>query len=156
MQDNFYDSLARVEGFEVINGLDSQEVGAEGDKNSSGTTFFKIDNVKFRAHQFKSKALTISVIITTFSFPATKKLDKNKILGFINEFNSSKPGLKANLAKADGRGFVVNFSVDLIAPNEQISDEMVHTALKLLRGSGRLLLDDFFEKGFFQDLRPKK
>ncbi|WP_065872777.1 hypothetical protein [Pseudomonas sp. 52 E 6] len=156
MQDNFYDSLARVEGFEVLNGLDSQELGAEGDKNSSGTTFFKVGDIKFRAHQFKASALTISVIVTTFSFPATKKLDKNRILGFINDFNSGKPGLKANLAKADGKGFVVNFSVDLIAPNEQISDEMVHSALRLLRGSGRLLLRDFFEKGFFLELRPKK
>lgn len=156
MASNLCSSLSRVEGFEVFDGDEAQQHSIESEAGRGELSAFRIGNIKFRAHQFKAKSLTISVIVTTFSFPAAKKLEKGKILSIINDFNMSKPGLKANLAKADGKGFAVNFSVDFIVPDELLVDEIVHPAVKLLRGSGRLLLDSFFESGFYENLRPKQ
>lgn len=156
MQSNLCSSLSRVEGFEVLDAGQIQQFGVDAESGRGETSIFKIGDVKFRAHQFKAKSLTISVVITTFSFPAAKRLDKSKILSVINDFNMSKPGLKANLAKADGKGFAVNFSVDFIVPDGLLVDEIVHPAVKLLRGSGRLLLDSFLENGYFENLRTPK
>ncbi|PIB51584.1 hypothetical protein AOA57_04330 [Pseudomonas sp. 2588-5] len=134
-------SIERLSGIE--------EVSPEVEENNTSTSGvgdlvsfdFKYGGVTFHCSQIQTPQFTVNKLEALFSFPTSKKQDRLKLLGAINSFNKSRISLKAVLGDVEKDEFQVVFSAEFMCPDDSIVDVMIHPIIRILKGSGNMLVN---------------
>ncbi len=134
-------SIERLLGIEEVS-PEIKKINASNPGTGDLVSFdFKYGGVTFHCSQIQSPQFTVNKLEALFSFPTSKKQDRLKLLGAINSFNKSRVALKAVLDDVEKNEFQVVFSSEFMCPDDSIVDDMTHPIIRILKGSGNMLVN---------------
>ncbi|WP_143482437.1 hypothetical protein [Pseudomonas congelans] len=108
---------------------------------------FDHQGVTFKCTQVVAPQLAVNKIEASFRFPTHKKQDRAQLHSVVNTFNRSRVAMKAVLEGLEKSHFDISFSVEFMCPDQNIVNDMIHPAVKVLRNCGRLLLSSLRSHG---------